>query len=157
MDGLLCRSTFNNESSDCSWRGNREAWNEIPSEKLYTATAKTDSDGIGSLRLVRVQPIPEEIPLLLGEMLYQLRSALDSCIYQAAVYSTKQDPPPDEQKLEFPISVDRAEFPGLQKRRLSALPMDVQEGIEKIQPYHAPVFPPEEVVKKHQSLLGITP
>lgn len=75
------------------------------------------------------------MPLLLGEMLYQLRSALDACIYQGAINATKKDPPDDERKLEFPITNDPKEWPNLKKRRLFSLPVTIQDAIERIQPY----------------------
>jgi hypothetical protein len=88
-------------------------------------------------------------------MLYQLRSALDACIYQATIYATNQDPPPDEHKLEFPITFDVSEFPRLAKRRLMHLPQDMQDGIENVQPYNAPSLPPEKLVTNVNRLLGI--
>src|ERR1700733_11113964 len=99
-----------------------DAWNAIPAEKAYGIRAKVNSDGAGRLFVVQLGSIPEEVSLLFGEMLYQMRSALDACIYQGAIYATGQDPPPDENSTEFPITNDPKEFPKLAKRRLSSLP-----------------------------------
>lgn len=88
-------------------------------------------------------------------MLYQLRSALDACIYQATIYATKSDPPPKETTLEFPITNDPKEFPQLAKRRLWGLPRDVQDAIERVQPYNTPQLPPEQMVSNINRCLGI--
>lgn len=81
-----------------------QLWNEIPTEHLLKPKALADPNGDGIIFAAGVGEVPEELPLLLGEQLYQLRSALDACIYQATIYATKQDPPPDEGKLESELS-----------------------------------------------------
>lgn len=42
----------------------------------------------------RLIPLPEEVALLLGEYLYQLRSALDNCLYTVAIIAAGTAPPP---------------------------------------------------------------
>jgi hypothetical protein len=79
-----------------------QLWNEIPTEHLLKPKALADPDGHGVIFAAGVGEVPEEMPLLLGEQLYQLRSALDACIYQATIYATKQDPPPDERQIRIP-------------------------------------------------------
>lgn len=115
-------------------------WNDVPSGRLCTPRARVDSNGEGELLATKVCEMPDEIPLLLGEMLYQLRSALDACIYQATVYATKRDPPPDEERLEFPITRNAKEWPRLAKRRLMHLSQHVQDVLKKAQPYHSPTL-----------------
>jgi hypothetical protein len=130
-------------------------WNEIPTGELCTPKAELiDHDGNGVLRATQVGSIPDELPLLLGEQLYQLRSALDACLYQAAIYATKSDPPPDEGKLEFPITNDQKEWPNLVKRRLAVLPVEIQGAIKGVQPFLAPFLPPPEMVKNINRSLG---
>jgi len=97
-----------------------QLWNSLPTEYLCTPKARVGPNGYGDLIVTNVGEIPEELPLLLGELLYQLRSALDACIYQATIYATNQDPPPNEGKLEFPITHDPKEWKRLAGRRLSA-------------------------------------
>jgi hypothetical protein len=130
-------------------------WNAIPSGRLCTPKARVDRKGFGVLVATNVGEIPDELALLLGEMLYQLRSSLDACIYQGAIYATKKDPPLDEGKLEFPITIDPNEWPSLKKRRLSRLPPLIQDGIERVQPYNTPSLPPEELIKSVSRSLGI--
>lgn len=132
-----------------------QLWNDLPTGYLCTPKARADADGNGVLIATNVGSIPDELPLLLGELLYQLRSALDACIYQATVYATKLDPPPDEGKLEFPITTDPNKWPNLVKRRLSALPAPIQDAIERVQPYNNQSLPPAEMVKSINRSLGI--
>jgi hypothetical protein len=62
-------------------------WNAIPNEDLFTVHPMVNPAGQGRIRLIANKPVPEEFSLLLGEMLYQLRSALDAAAGQ--VYSTR--------------------------------------------------------------------
>lgn len=133
-----------------------QLWNNLPTQYLCTPKAmKMDADGNCVLIATNVGHIPDDLPLLLGEMLYQLRSALDACIYEATIYATKQDPPPDEGKLEFPITTDPNEWSSLAKRRLSALPTHIQDAIERVQPYNNQTLPPEETIRSINRSLGI--
>lgn len=133
-----------------------QLWNDLPTEYLCTPKARVGPNGWGDLIVTNVGDIPEELPLLLGEMFYQLRSALDACIYQATVYATKQDPPPNEGKLEFPITHDPNEWKRLAERRLSALPTMIQDAIERVQPYNLqPSCPADQTIKSINRSLGI--
>lgn len=130
-------------------------WNSIPNEELCSFWPRVDPDGNGLIRATGVKPIPSDFSLRLGEMLYQLRSTLDACIYQATIYATRSDPPPKETSLEFPITNDPKEFPQLAKRRLWGLPQDLQDAIERVQPYNTPKLPPKQMVFNINRCLGI--
>jgi hypothetical protein len=82
-------------------------WNaaQQASGGLFTASMQIDSDGEGIVWLRPTYPpeLATSSSLRLGEALYQLRAALDACIYDAAVRDSGQDPPPGDDKLEFPI------------------------------------------------------
>jgi hypothetical protein len=131
-------------------------WNSIPAEYFFEIDAKANPlTGRGEICTVGVGAIPDEFSLLLGEQLYQLRSALDGCTYQAVIYATGKNPPPNESKLEFPICLDLGEFKKQAKRRLTDLPQNLQDGIERIQPYNAPSLTPDEMVKNLNRSLGI--
>lgn len=130
-------------------------WNSIPNEELCSFSPRIDPNGTGQIRAIGVKPIPSEFSLRLGEMLYQLRSALDACIYQATVYATQSDPPPKETSLEFPITNDAKEFLQLAKRRLWGLPQNLKDAIERMQPYNTPQMPPEQMVSSINRCLGI--
>jgi hypothetical protein len=131
-------------------------WNAIPAEKFFGIRVRVDQNGFGNFRIVGVGKIPEEFALLLGEKLYQLRSALDACIYQAAVYANGgNSPPPHEGRLEFPICPTKEEFNKQAARRLSTLPTAIQSAIEKLQPYNTPALPPEDMVTNLNRSLSI--
>lgn len=133
-----------------------QLWNDLPADFLCTPKVRLiDEDGNGDIIATNVGDIPDELSLLLGEQLYQLRSALDVCLYQAAIYATKQDPPPDEDKLEFPITNDPKKWPDVVNRRLSAFPISIQNAIERVQPYNDQSLPPQEMVKSINRSLGI--
>jgi hypothetical protein len=99
--------------------------------------------------------VPAEFSLILGEQLYQLRSALDACIYQATVYPTGRNPPPNLGQLEFPITWDKNEWPGLVKRRLKGLPVRIKQGIESVQPFNSIHLDPRAQLKHTGRSLGI--
>src|ERR1039458_6918719 len=86
-----CR--FRIERAEAHCKALAKAWNEISAEDLYTVNAKVNPDGKGSIRLTRPKPFPSVFALQVGEMLYQLRAALDGAIYQAAILDSGQDPP----------------------------------------------------------------
>ena len=130
-------------------------WNTLPSEDLFEVNFSVDPCGNGTIRVAKKKPVPMEHSLLLGEALYHLRSALDACIYQASVYASGMNPPPDENKLEFPICSDRNEFPRLAKRRLFAIPQDLQDLVERVQPYNTPALPSHDMIRSVNRTLGI--
>lgn len=131
-------------------------WNEIPDGRLLSLRVRAEvTTGQGSIE-AKANVVPDDFSLLLGEQLYQLRSALDACIYQATIYATRKNPPPEENKLLFPICSDLKEFEKQAKLRLSRLPLAVQCGIERVQPYNTPAnLPSEEMVKNINRSLGI--
>ncbi len=80
--------------------------------------------------------MPVELSVLLGEYLYELRAALDNCLYAVAVITSGQNPPPNAERLEWPIRASRREWTN-QVGRYRALPDVVVEALEAIQPYQA--------------------
>jgi hypothetical protein len=88
-----------------------EVWNAfISQDEPYSAIVRIHGDGEG---VIYVEPndLPsEELALEFGEMLYQLRAALDSLIYEVAILDSRQDPPPDAEKLEFPVRSSETAF-----------------------------------------------
>lgn len=110
-------------------------WNEYLAERPHTFEMAVDSHGNGTLRLQRTVPLPQDLALCLGEYLYQLRAALDNCLYAAAVLDTGADPPPNAELLQWPI----CETPGQwrrARRRLTGLSEPLVAYLESMQPYH---------------------
>jgi hypothetical protein len=67
-------------------------------------------------------------------MLYHLRAALDSCVYDAAALEFTQNPPPDEEQWNFPICVTKEKFDNA-VRRMKNLPNRLHGLLEAVQLY----------------------
>ena len=111
-------------------------WAGLDTQSVYSSQAKVDPNGDGKFFLRTVQRdwlLP--FSLELGEMLYQLRSALDSCVYDAACLEFKQCPPPDEERWNFPIFETPEKFDEGGVRRMKKLPDDMRGLLEAVQLY----------------------
>jgi hypothetical protein len=58
----------------------------------YTTRADVNDGGAGAIRVKPNSEIPGNLSLVPGEMLYQLRAALDGAIYEAAALASGQNP-----------------------------------------------------------------
>lgn len=54
-------------------------------------------------RVTQREPVPPELPVIFGEWLYNLRSALDYIVWATAVHTSGSMPPPGEGGLQYPI------------------------------------------------------
>lgn len=70
------------------------AWEAYLERHPHRLVIKMRSGGRGELLMERLIRLPEEVALLLGEYLYQLRSALDNCLYAVAIIAAGTAPPP---------------------------------------------------------------
>jgi hypothetical protein len=117
-----------------------EIWNGLDTYKVYRSEAKIDDDGNGKffLRTIgRDWLLP--FSLQFGEMLYQLRAALDSCVYDAAVLEFGgQNPPPDEGQWNFPICATQKKFDNA-VGRMKKLPDRLRGLLEAVQLYSGAV------------------
>lgn len=119
-----------------------EFWNSRKANETYTHRVEMEDDGTGKLFVSPVDPgWLSEFPLHFGEMLYQLRATLDSCIYDAAIVETGLHTPPNEGKLQFPICPTPNDFKG-RSQQIAPLSNKVKAFIESVQPYHT--APPKE-------------
>jgi hypothetical protein len=132
-----------------------EAWNKIPAEDLYTVRSNVNPDGTGVIRLTQPKPIPQALALQFGEMLYQLRAALDGAIYTAAVLETRNDPPPNERNLEFPIFNDPVRYAKCSPRMLGPIADLQRRIIESVQPYRVKQLTPNELARDINRNIGI--
>ena len=80
---------------------------------------------------------PMEISILFGEWLYNLRTALDSLLYELAVEDTGQDPPTGAGNRKYPIIAEPNRFAEATKRSLAGLTDWSRKFIEDTQPYHS--------------------
>lgn len=74
--------------------------------------------------------------LMAGDVLFSLRCALDHLVYALAVAAAGSDPPPDFDKLAFPITDSPSKFKhALARKKLSGLSCTTITMIEGMQPY----------------------
>ena len=112
-----------------------KVWNALDTDKVYSSGAEIDDNGNGKFFLYTVERdwlLP--FSLQFGEMLYQLRAALDSCVYDAATLEFAQNPPPNEEQWGFPICVTEDKFDNA-VRRMKNLPDRLRGMLETVQPY----------------------
>jgi hypothetical protein len=124
-------------------KAHRKTIDEIWSEYLdepdpYDTGIHVYDDGTGEITLQPSRPLPVALSLELGEMLYQLRAALDSCIYQAAIFDSRQDPPSYENALEFPICATERAFEDSAWKIAPLTNQTIREFIHDVQPCNIP-------------------
>lgn len=129
-----------------------DEWNAFCETQPYHPGVKVDDDGHGVI-WVDCEPLPPDLPLVLGEMLYQLRAALDSCIYEAAIIETGMNPPPDEQYLGWPICHSWAAFKS-SSRSIAPLSEQRRDFIKSVQPCNASQIP-HPIVRGINTTLGM--
>lgn len=112
-------------------------WNAFVEKDPYVMFTDVDPEGHGVVGLRRRVEMPADIPLLLGEVLYQLRAALDNCVYTLAVLTTGSDPPPGEQRLQFPIYDTPREWKN-NESRLNDLTDDHRRMLKDVQAFNDP-------------------
>jgi hypothetical protein len=143
------------ERANAHYETLRTAWNAFIKDEPYTAVAHVNDDGTGSIWVKpKHSTLPHVFSLELGEMLYQLRAALNGCIYEAAILDTGKNPPPNENRLEFPICRSAADFKNA-ANYIKPLSQERQTFIEFIQPYNIPELPPEKEASSFHRALGI--
>lgn len=114
-----------------------EVWAAHLERKPRRVVVEVDDAGAGLVRVVEDEALPVELSLMLGEFLYELRAALDNCLYAVAVLVSQQRPPPNAERLEWPICLDESSWRSTARRRLGALPPEVQEALAGVQPFMA--------------------
>jgi hypothetical protein len=95
-----------------------------------------DAQGHGSIRVERREPIPDQLSILLGEALQNLRAGFDNCLYAVAIIDSGTKPPPGASRLQWPIALSPKEWTG-SKKRLQHLSPHLIEALHRIQPFQA--------------------
>ena len=98
---------------------------------------ESNADGSEHLFSLRVEREPDIWlwSAILGDVLHNLRGALDHIVFALAIAQTGKDPPDDEKRLAFPICSDPSYF-AKAKSRVASLDGPTQAAIEKAQPYN---------------------
>ena len=82
---------------------------------------------------MRIRDIPDEIPLVFGDLLYCLRSSLDQLVWCLAKINANPGYP---EHTQFPI-LEQKDTPRF-NRQTKGVPADAAKVIESLQPYNAP-------------------
>lgn len=118
-------------------------WAAFLDDEPYSPGVSVEDDGQGHIFVgSRYEQLPDVFSFLLGEMLYQLRAALDTCIYQAAVMDSGRRPPPNEQALAFPICRTTKSWKD-SAGKIAPLTQRHREIVEAVQPCFAEKLPPD--------------
>lgn len=114
---------------------------------FYAAGVQLDRNRHPVVRIKLTRPIPGEWSVLIGEIVYDLRSALDHLAYQLAI-AESGDPLPDdiERSCAFPIFDNGPKFRRRTKKgspdrrsglfKIQGINRRAQATIERLQPYH---------------------
>jgi hypothetical protein len=99
----------------------------------------TIRSGNVAYRLHLTEPIPSEIPLIVGDVLHNLRSALDSLVYEMTTRAVGRRLEPEEERAcQFPIAPDPATFEAFFTRhaiRNWITPQYLRDVIRFVQPF----------------------
>jgi len=85
---------------------------------------------------LKVDEIPPSLPLLIGDTLFALRSALDHLAYDLACSHTWPLPREAAEGSEFPVFWDRPMKAHERDRKIGAVHPDAAAVIEALQPHH---------------------
>jgi hypothetical protein len=133
----------------------RELGNSLTTSDFHTTALDIDDGGAGTFRYIpKNSTIPRELPLLLGEMLYQLQGALDGAVCDAAAIDSNRSPRPDISDLRFPICLTARQFEQCAST-LGHLSHKRRAFIHSLQPYHGSSASPEGEVMSLKRTLGI--
>ena len=78
-------------------------WAAFLTKDPYDSGVHVDNEGNGTVWIEQIERPPPTLGVLFGEYFYNLRTALDYCVYDVAIHDSKSNPPPNETSLQFPI------------------------------------------------------
>lgn len=136
------------------------AWNGFIEDAAepYSTWVNVEDDGTGEIHVAPWDEysLPTELAFEFGELLYQPRAALDGAVYAAAILESGQDPPPDEENLEFPLRDSPSKF---KNAAWHLGPIRNNDGlmklVEAVQPHAVPDIDPEMLILNVNRTLGI--
>ena len=100
-------------------------------------------DHVVTLRITEEAPLLRWSPMV-GDVLHNLRSALDYLIYQLAIEGSGQDPPPNYRELQFPIFTredGNRGYDRLAPKQIKGVPGPAQALLKTVQPFDDPSDP----------------
>jgi hypothetical protein len=108
----------------------RDDWKEGEEDRIGIEDDPNTRDRI--YKVINIPPIPEDIPLITGDAVHNIRSALDHLAHALMVLSKRSPGPFD--RVQFPIAVNSKKFETVKTRIKGARPEAIK-AIEGIEPY----------------------
>lgn len=84
--------------------------------------------------LKRTEPLPDCIPLIVGDVIQNLVSALDHLAYQIVCKDTS-DNPPQPKKVYFPIAENASDYEAIKNRKLIGAKQQSIDAVDAVKPY----------------------
>lgn len=84
--------------------------------------------------VAEVKPVPLLVAAIAGDVLQDLRSALDYIAYRAVSVGLGMEPP-KPWEVEYPIADDAAKYPDLRNRKVKGARQDAIDAIDATKPY----------------------
>jgi hypothetical protein len=111
-------------------------WN---SSQPLTVRLKPREDRLGATWTLSMRTAPPtmEWSLCVGDCIHQLRSALDSCVWEFATMDGRK--PPRPQRVQFPIVGEAERWTRAVTDHLQTVPDAIVERIRAVQPFNRPV------------------
>lgn len=133
-----------------------ESWNSFLEDDTYSVESCVYHDGTGAIFVTPKYGIsfPTSFSFQLGELLYQLRAALDGCVYAAAILDSGGKVPAKPDRLEFPVCDSHVQF-AYNARKIAPLSEQRRLLIEAVQPYNTPKIPAEFMIGNYNRSLLI--
>jgi len=108
------------------------AWHN---EGGYGTVSEKHPDRPGHIIRLKVGEIPPSLPLIVGDALYAIRSALDHLAHDLAASFTDPLPPTASEQSEFPIYWDKPIPQNVGNRKLGSMDPKARAIIEGLQPH----------------------
>lgn len=118
--------------------GLSEVWNGFIADHPFDFSLDEERDGQYVLRVRQNAPMPPLFAVIMGEWLYNLRSTLDYLVWATAAHVTGQCPPPNEEKLQYPV-YDNEQAWRSNLYRLESLAERHREMLRTMQPFASDV------------------
>jgi hypothetical protein len=105
------------------------------SARPLTVRVDQHEDLLGATWSLEVRSLPPtmEWSLCVGDCIHQLRSALDSCVWEFATMDGRE--PPRPQRVQFPIVTNEARWDAAVSDQLQTVPEAIVERIRVVQPF----------------------
>ena len=105
----------------------------------FDGFVQSDQVGMWELSLqIRQEAPTRRWSLMVGDIVNNLRSCLNHCVYELAALASGQEPPPKFSGLKFLICRDEADFNGQTPKRLLNVPQGAVQVILSAQSFNDP-------------------